>query len=482
MKIKITFILVFLFVLFGFKTAYAEVIINEVMYNPTDGSGHEWIEIYNNGNEQVNLDGWRFFNSESSSAPLRTSSSFILEPNSYALITGSNSLVSFSGQIFTSSQFSLPNDSSKYGTYKGVYSDANKTTGNSITYDTGLGANGDGNSLQLVNGTWIAATPTLGIVNQSSSNDNNDNNENPGSNTTTTTVSGNGNILTKTVEPKQKVIENPTMKAKILANNLAFSGEPFGMQANILGYSNEKVVLGKAYWNFGDGSSFEQINNFEKFYHTYYYPGEYILSFEYYLYSFSQNPEVTSKMTIKVLPTTVVISKIGDTKDFFIELTNNATSDMDISNWTIRAGGKTFLLPRNSMIMSKNKMTISGKITGFTYGDQYNLKLFSGTGELVFDYNNKYIPVRNFSSQNKQIQTVSTNNSTATVAYASENPVSDLEASPALSDTNNKNPNKSYFFFWGFVVLLFVSGGGVYYLRQRKNVSKVGDDFKIIDE
>ena len=38
------------------------------------------------------------------------------------------------------------------------------------------------------------------------------------------------------------------------------------------------------------------------------------------------------------------------------------------------------------------------------------------------------------------------------------------------------------FFIFGFVVLLGVSGGAVYYIRQGKNISKVGDDFKILDE
>ena len=38
----------------------AEVVINEIMYNPKGSDeGHEWVEIYSNG--AVNLSGWKFY-------------------------------------------------------------------------------------------------------------------------------------------------------------------------------------------------------------------------------------------------------------------------------------------------------------------------------------------------------------------------------------------------------------------------------------
>jgi hypothetical protein len=486
-----------IFVLFfSTKIAFAGLIINEVMYDPIDGSDYEWIEIFNNSNEQINLDGWRFFNSQSSSAPLRTSGSFVLEPNSFALITSNTSLISFSGQIFTSSQFSLPNDSSKYGTYKGVYSDSNKTAGDSITYNTQLGANGDGNSLQLINNAWASAVPTMGIQNEVITDGNN---ENPvvfnNDNNTNNVSNGGGTVLgTKNIETKTtKVTEVPSIKAKILANNITFTGQPFLIKTNVFGYKNEDLVLGRAYWNFGDGSSYEQINNFEKFNHIYDYPGEYVLMLEYYLNSISKIPDVVNKMTIKVLPTTVVISKIGDDKDFFIELTNNATSDIDISNWVIKAFGKIFILPKNSIILSKKQMTISGKITGFKLADQYDLKLFSASNELIFDFSNKYLPTKDIIIdkvvQNKNESSIKIENKTATSVEVDLTSVgdikpgnNDLSASPILSDVSTVNEKRSYFFFWIFVVLLLVSGGLTYYIRGRNNVSKVRDDFKIIDE
>ena len=141
-----------------------------------------------------------------------------------------------------------------------------------------------------------------------------------------------------------------------------------------------------------------------------------------------------------MVTTTVVISKVGDEKDFFVELTNNANSDIDISNWFLKSNGKTFVLPKNSIILSKKQMTISGKITNFNLNDKYGLKLFSGSNELIYDYN--------FSNQKKvfqansagnvenknNIQTKEMNLSEINSQEETNSFTSGLEASPVLSN------------------------------------------------
>ncbi len=55
---KLILWLVFLFLI---RTAAADIVITEVMYNPTQASDTdlEWIEMYNNGTENVNLSSWK---------------------------------------------------------------------------------------------------------------------------------------------------------------------------------------------------------------------------------------------------------------------------------------------------------------------------------------------------------------------------------------------------------------------------------------
>lgn len=500
MSKKIILVLFCAILFLGARFASAGVIINEVQIGGATATD-EFIELYNSGDTSQDLTDWSIKRKTSSGTEYSLVSSSRLKDksilaNSYFLLAKESGYV---GNITpdvlwpSSASYSLANDNTIL-----LYNNTNVDSISKVGWGNASDCDGtcvsnptDGNSLQLINGTWVAAVPTPGAINQTSSStpppDDNGGNSNPpptsGGTTSTTTT-------TTPPEPKPKVIENPTMKAKIIASTLAFTGEPLEMQTKILGYSNENVILGRAFWNFGDGGSLMQVNNFEKFSHTYYYPGEYAVFLEYYSNSFSKIPEATSKIIIKVLPTTVTISKIGDAKDFFIELTNNASSDIDISNWVINANGKIFILPKNSVIMSKKQMTISGKITGFVLGDQYNLKLLSGTGELIFDYNsfpvNESAPetlVTKTNENSVQVENKVPTPANSNLQNAQEIPASDLVASPILSDINeNKNSNKSYFFFWGFVVLLVVSGGAVYYIRRGKNVSKIRDDFKIIDE
>ncbi|MFH0936169.1 MAG: lamin tail domain-containing protein, partial [Candidatus Woesearchaeota archaeon] len=57
---KILLLAVFLICI---NSAYANLIINEVMYNPSDDENYnEWIEIYNNGNEEIDLSLWKLCN------------------------------------------------------------------------------------------------------------------------------------------------------------------------------------------------------------------------------------------------------------------------------------------------------------------------------------------------------------------------------------------------------------------------------------
>ena len=485
---KIFLVLLVLISLLGFRTVKADVVIDEVMYAPANGSSSEWVEIYNNGDVAVDLNGWRFFNSQTSSSPLHSSGSFILEANAYAIITGSDNTESYSCQQFTASSFSLPDDSSKYQTYKGIYSDSEKTIGNSVVYDTSLGGSKEsGTSLSKIDGTWESGIPTPGKQNQVSNNDtgnNSSDNESSSSNSSSNNNSSdNTNTNTNTTKTKVKVAEIPTMKAKVLTDNVAFAGEPLEINSSILGYSNEKIVLGKLYWNFGDGSSQEQINKFDKFTHTYLYPGEYVLSLEYYPNNSATAPDVINKVTIKVVPLTVSISKVGDAKDFFIELTNNSAYDMDISKWTLNSFNKNFLFPKNSIILAKKTMIVPGKTSGFVLGDDKNLKLSMPTGEVISVYGASFLPAKIYASGDKSLNEHN-NQKENDIKKDYTNSVinQNIQANAIDSNQNIIDNSKNFAFIGGLVVLLGFAGSLVYFLRQKRIIKTAGDDFEILDE
>jgi hypothetical protein len=464
----------------------ASVLINEIMYDPPgNDTNREWIEVSNDSNASVDFSGYKFYENETNhgltiyqgDSNVPAGGYFIIVSNPVSFL---EDYPSFSGVIFDSS-FSLNNTGEEL-----ILKDENLNSVDTVTYNSSQGGNDNGNSLQKTSNSWIEALPTPGAVNEDISNEPPSGDDGGGGG-----GSSSNNSSSEKEEVKKEIIKNPTIKAKILTNALAFVGEPHEMKVKILGYSNEDIVLGKVYWNFGDGSSLEQINNFENFSHTYYYPGEYPVLLEYREGPFSVEPEATDKITIKVIPTTVVISKIGDSKDFFVELTNDANNDIDISNWSLRAGGKQFFLPKNSVILAKRKMTLSSRITGFSFGDQYNLKLFSATGDLISDYNNKFSSfagTANPSVTKKQIsknlpedeisQNVSNRQNEENRVLGNNLLGSVIESNP-LSEGENKN---FYLYFGLFLVLLLISGGTIYFIRQRKTKGADGSDFEILDE
>ena len=152
-------------------------------------------------------------------------------------------------------------------------------------------------------------------------------------------------------------------------------------------------------------------------------------------------------------------------------------------------------------------MTISNKITGFVLGDQNDLKLFSLTGEIIFDYNSSSIqneiipkvatkiiaqksePEQGFIQSVLPIDTTKNesenapNNETINKTQTLNN---DLPATALLSDTLAVNSSNSYFSSITFILLLFVAIASVYFVRRKKNVInplKNGDfDFEILDE
>ncbi|MBP7563800.1 MAG: lamin tail domain-containing protein, partial [Candidatus Cloacimonetes bacterium] len=70
---------------------HAAVVINEIMIDPAGADeGNEWIELYNNSNDSVNLLGWRIQSAGTSFTNNYTFQEFILEPYSYLLIGEQN--------------------------------------------------------------------------------------------------------------------------------------------------------------------------------------------------------------------------------------------------------------------------------------------------------------------------------------------------------------------------------------------------------
>ncbi|PIS13682.1 MAG: hypothetical protein COT67_00480, partial [Candidatus Tagabacteria bacterium CG09_land_8_20_14_0_10_41_14] len=171
-KLGFIFILMILFLPFS---AFAGVVINEIMYDLEGAdAGREWVEIFNNGDSEIDISGWKFYENDTNHKInlVDENGDFIMSAGSYAIIADNFSKFlidwpDFSGIIFDS-VFSLSNTGETI-----AIRDTDLNDADSVSYLSDWGAAGDGNSLQKINGEWMAANPTPGAQNSLENSDQN---------------------------------------------------------------------------------------------------------------------------------------------------------------------------------------------------------------------------------------------------------------------------------------------------------------------
>ncbi|MEM4326232.1 MAG: lamin tail domain-containing protein [Candidatus Pacearchaeota archaeon] len=148
---RIFYLVVFLVIFAG--VVRANLVINEVMYDaiPLRENGYEWIEIYNNGYNNINLEGaYIVENGGSFNFSLVRGDEMVLEPDEYAVIVQNpqiflNENQGYEGKIIQAS-FSLDNS----GEYIEIR-DRNNNLLDSLNFTFFVGAAGDGDTISLIN-------------------------------------------------------------------------------------------------------------------------------------------------------------------------------------------------------------------------------------------------------------------------------------------------------------------------------------------
>ncbi|MBI2047001.1 lamin tail domain-containing protein [Candidatus Pacearchaeota archaeon] len=162
---KILVILVFsLFVFVIILFFVSGIRINEIMYdlNGSD-AGREWVEVYNDGSESLNLTAWKFYEDNQKHNLNLISGSWVIGGGGYFVIADNSATFlqdnpSYAGTLFDSS-FSLLNTGESLALWNGSEYFSN------TTYSSSSGANGDGKSLQLIDSVWQSCLPTPGSAN-----------------------------------------------------------------------------------------------------------------------------------------------------------------------------------------------------------------------------------------------------------------------------------------------------------------------------
>lgn len=155
------------------------IIISEVMYAPTQSEYYnEWIEIYNNGTNDINLEDWSLcgqnilsgYIDHSDNNELKLNESMILETGKYAIITdgGSGTEVYSNFNVENSTALHVSGSTLCSGLSNSgeniTLKDENGDVINIMSYDPSMGALDNDNSLQF-DGYWCEELPTPGALN-----------------------------------------------------------------------------------------------------------------------------------------------------------------------------------------------------------------------------------------------------------------------------------------------------------------------------
>lgn len=340
----------------------ASVRITEVAWMGTTESAYgEWIELYNDSDEDVDLKGWRF---ETGGATLFTLSKNI-PGGEYFLV-----------ERVTASQNPIPDVSDEEGSFSGgglsdkgedlVLKDSEGSTIQSLLYAGGWPA-GDAktkDTMQWNGSAWITAiaTPKSSTSGEST----NDNSKDQEDSDTASTPLVKGIAVIPKVSPNKPHIDFIFPKIVYRGVSYQFIADP------ILEYDYH-IQHGFFLWNMGDGTIVKQYDLSAPFY-TYSYSGTYTVSFAYYEHDWNRLPVLLSSKVVQVLDASVNIAIVDGGA---LRITNTSNKIVDISDWRI-IGTQSYTIPPMTSIAPKAIITIPTRVLGFQLKDTCTLQAPDG--------------------------------------------------------------------------------------------------------
>jgi hypothetical protein len=328
--------------------AQASVRVTEIAWMGTAESQFgEWFELYNDGSEDVNLAGWKFY--EAGGDQLVFTMTKSIPANGYLLVE----------RTTASSPDPVPNINDESGPFGGsgfsnsgenlVLKDIDSISIQSLNFSSGWPA-GDSETKKTMqwDGTkWITdvATPKASTKTTGGGGDNPP--------VETPQSSGSAYVSPK-IEPRVQLFIPKTIYSTISAEYISKTFSEDG-----------EIWNGVFLWNMGDGTTYKTIHP-ETIKHTYKYPGKYTISFGYYKTAYDRAPYLFNSLEKEVLSPKIVFSVIPE-KGF--QFSNTDSVSIDISGWVIVLDDKTVDLPPLTIIGSKN--TILMPFSSFGLNNSY---------------------------------------------------------------------------------------------------------------
>ena len=349
-----------------------DVILNEIAWMGTEISyNDEWIELYNNTNQDIDLTSWTLKASDGSP---EINLSGIIAANGYFLLERTN------------------DDSVPDITADQIYSGSLGNTGENLEL-----RDAENNLIDSVNssGEWFAGDNT---TKQTMEKTNNTWQTSLDAGGTPKALNSDGAEIMLEDNEEETPAGSTSSKIPIIPVNqppVAYAG------TDITALINQEIIFDGSlssdpnndsltyFWNFGDGATdIEQISK-----HTYLYPGQYIVTLLVDDGEFSD----LDIITINIYNQSIIISEFlpspegEDQENEWIELFNQSSQIANLSNWQLDdqdGGSSPFIFPVNSLIGPNQFLVLRRPITSIALNNDHDqVRLIYPDGSLAAEIN-----------------------------------------------------------------------------------------------
>lgn len=466
--------------------ANASIRITEIMYDlPGADTGREWIKIHNDGSEAVSIADWKFndgANHVLNEPPKNGGTGSLLVPsNGYAIFAAdalqfiAEHTVSIS-VIDTAMSLGQQNDR----TYAVSLVRSDGSIEDTASYTTALGANGDGKSLQLINGVWQAASTTVDI---SSAQINSDAASPTPSTESASAISDSGSgwkIDTNTISAfagKDREV--------IVGADTVFSGQAIGT-------AGEPLEDARFIWSFGDGGQSEGASAL----HAFNYPGAYRVALD----VSSGKYAATHHIKVTAVPADISISLVVSGADSFIELYNKTFRELDLSWWRLKSGGTYFTLPTHTFLLPNAKVAFPFRITKLPILNVADVALLYPNGTVAVVYTKDEEAISILPSVVSKLGLKITSPATQNIKYTApdkafltekkeiderQNGASFVAVAtlPLVQELPKASARSSKMWIWGMLGIVLLAAGGVFASGKGKKEADelTADDIEIVE-
>lgn len=356
--------------------ASAAVEISEIMYSPEGADGGlEWVEVHNTGDQSVTITNWNLRENQTDHRISAVNGGKTVSAGSFAVLADDPAQFSqkfnASGPVFDSA-FSLNNSGESL-----VLVGPEGSSVNSVSYPAQDAADGTGRSLQLSEGSWIAADPTAGGTNASKPADTSSKakgEEQTRSDDDRQSAGGVTQVLKPRDESGSEVAgAQDTRDTRTVVDAGQDKEVIAGVQAHLIGtvQAGTHVDDPDPRWSLGNGDTKDGADIF----YAYDHPGTYVAT----LIADGKAGQQTDQITVEVSSPKLSITDTQAGEEGFIKITNDLQRNIDLSGWHLRAHGETFTIPPYTIVQAGSTLAIANKASGLTPSGGVGLLYPNGT-------------------------------------------------------------------------------------------------------